>query len=181
MIRVIPENYFLNKVKDKKYIIQEVSPNFLENEYFNFYEIPERDIQFVYIPDLRRIISYSDKIYENIDDSINFSDWEVRKISDQLDERYILNYLHKFPFQNSVNLENGQWILENKRIGISYEFSLKSVSTYWAETYIGIPEKLTFKWDIKAIRTKTYFIENILHGILGDKEDINEKEVYRWS
>jgi hypothetical protein len=174
MIRAIPENYFLDKVKGKKHIIQEVSPDFLKDVSmkFKFFEIPERDIQFVHIPDLRKIISFSDRIYEEIDDEVSYSDWEIRKISDQLDKRYILNYLTKFHFIDPVkSYEDGQWILENKRIGVNYEFSLKTVSTYFTETYIGIPEKLTFKWDIRKIRTKTRFIEGILHGLSGDLDN----------
>jgi hypothetical protein len=104
--------------------------------------------------------------------NIDYSDWTLKKKSNEIDKRYILNIMKKHCFLDHdfwKTCEKGTWELKNSRTGETIEFAIKvGGSDYYKITSIGYEEKLRTPIDVFELKLKDKFIQNICYGLRGN-------------
>lgn len=181
--KLVGENEgFITKSIDLKNISSDAyrSANDRENEFpfasldlYLYFEKPEEGA-FVYLYDLRRVII--PKIFESIkideNEEVDFSDWELETVSLIPNKVYTINSLsytsgyHDYLYicESKISrLKEGEFIIKNNRIGFSTEpITVRKVSTWHTEVYVGYPEKLEIPHDMTKLSKKDKILKNML-------------------
>lgn len=172
MIRLITKEYFYSKVGEKpeyiKFCIKPLKGN--KATYTKeaiYFEIPEQGF-FAFLPGFNIAVvpsQYNIKAKDINKESIDITDWEIKKIRDSVD--YTLNTFRRVYIydgkEEKEDGETGTYILENTRTGEKIDFSMYFYkSDYWNSLYFAVPEKLEYPVNVDKVRKKIMFIKNIL-------------------
>lgn len=129
-----------------------------------YYEIPEKSIYILYLRELEVILVFGDTDIQDSDiqEGITYDDWNLTKVSDRPDQKYILNLMKRCNhLSENFDCESGSWKLENTRIGKTIEFSVKVSGTYYKSRCIGYLEKL----EIPINESKTLIIDKLIDTV----------------
>ena len=106
----------------------------------------------------------------NEETEISLDDWELKKISNEINPKYILNQFRRENYPELViksennNSISGDWIIRNINTGFQIEFSIKenNLEESMVEILICFPEKTTVPYNPIKIMNKSNFIFFIL-------------------
>jgi hypothetical protein len=191
MIKPITKEYFYKIVGENEDYIKKVvelenvsdsiyKKNHKEKEFpfaslnmFLYFEKPEEGV-FVYLSDISLVII--PKKFESMtisrDEVVDFSDWELERISPIPNTMYTINCLsytsayHDYLYSCEdlmKNLQNGEFIIKNDRIGFSSEpITVRRVKTWSEQVYLGYPEKLEIPHNMTKLHKKDRILKNML-------------------
>ena len=168
MLHLIPKERFEKACKGKR-------PDHrieldLEDSGWPYYEIPELESWLIYIPELKTGLIFGEV---PSDLGIVYDDWEITKISEKPNPKYILNTMKSCVYikEDFYKIcETGEWKITNLRFPFDLTFSIKISGSYFKQTAIGYEEKLKIPINKTEIRLIDKLIEYVGYGLRKDNK-----------
>jgi hypothetical protein len=164
-ITAIDVEHFVKETKEKTF-------PFASTDTYLYFEKPGEGV-FVYISSLG--LAIIPKVFESIsidkNEEIDFSDWELERLSETPNKVYTINNLsytsgyhdYLYSCQELMDkLSEGDFMITNKRIGFSTEITLKKVGYWRKELLLGYSEKLKMPYNMPKLRKLDKSLKNML-------------------